>query len=51
MWADVAPGLNYWKELKPFQKINHFPGMYQIAKKNHLARNLNKMQKMFNPDF
>lgn len=27
-WMDVAPGLSYWKDMKPFQKINHFPGMY-----------------------
>ena len=46
-WADVAPALERWKEMKPFQKINHFPGMYQIARKNYLARNLNKMQKQF----
>ena len=46
-WADVAPCLERWKEMKPFQKINHFPGMYQIARKNYLARNLNKMQKAF----
>jgi len=27
------------------QKINHFPGMYQLARKNYLGRNLSKMQK------
>lgn len=27
-WTDCAPALQYWKEMKPFQKINHFPGMY-----------------------
>jgi tubulin polyglutamylase TTLL6/13 len=37
--------------MKPFQKINHFPGMYQIARKNYLARNLNRMQKQFPADF
>ena len=37
--------------MKPFQKINHFPGMYQIARKNYLARNLNKMQKQFPDDY
>lgn len=50
-WADVAPMLEKWKEMKPFQKINHFPGMYQIARKNYLARNLNKMQKQFPGDY
>ena len=28
IWSDTAPSLQYWKEMKPFQKINHFPGMY-----------------------
>ena len=28
VWSDVAPGLSYWKEMKPYQKINHFPGMF-----------------------
>jgi tubulin polyglutamylase TTLL6/13 len=51
IWADVAPMLERWKEMKPFQKINHFPGMYQIARKNYLARNLNKMQKQFPGDY
>ena len=50
-WSDVAPWLEKWKEMKPFQKINHFPGMYQIARKNYLARNLIKMQKQFPNDY
>ena len=33
------------------QKINHFPGMYSLARKNHLGRNLNKMQKQFQDDY
>jgi tubulin polyglutamylase TTLL6/13 len=32
-----------------YQKINHFPGMYSLARKNHLGRNLMKMAKQF-PD-
>lgn len=45
IFTDVAPSLDKWKEMRPYQKINHFPGMYQIARKNYLARNLNKMAK------
>jgi tubulin polyglutamylase TTLL6/13 len=37
---------NYFTTLA-HQKINHFPGMYSLARKNHLGRNLNKMQKQF----
>lgn len=33
------------------QKINHFPGMYSLARKNHLGKNLNKMQKQFPEEF
>ena len=32
-----------------YQKINHFPSMYSIARKNHLGRNLMRMRKVF-PD-
>lgn len=48
-WTDVAPPTEKFQKLKSYHKINHFPGMMQIAKKNYLARNLNKMKKQF-PD-
>lgn len=38
-------------KMKPYQKVNHFPGMFQLARKNHLARNLNKMQKEFDKEY
>ena len=36
-----------------FQKVNHFPGMFTLSRKNYLASNLNKMRKIFpeNYDF
>ena len=37
--------------MKPYQKINHFPGMYALSRKNHLARNLNRMQRRFKTDY
>ena len=36
-------------KMQPFQKINHFPGMYSLARKNHLGRHLMRMKKSF-PD-
>jgi len=33
--------------MKPYQKINHFPGMISLSRKNNLARNLTKLKKKF----
>lgn len=33
------------------QKINHFPGMSEICRKDLLARNMNRMQKLFPKDY
>lgn len=35
----------------PLQKINHFPGMSEICRKDLLARNMSRMLKMFPKDF
>jgi len=34
-----------------FQKINHFPGMIEICRKDLLARNLNRMLKLFPKEY
>ncbi|XP_037666296.1 tubulin polyglutamylase TTLL6 isoform X2 [Choloepus didactylus] len=38
-------------EMKSYQKINHFPGMSEICRKDLLARNMNRMLRMFPKDF
>ncbi|XP_067570417.1 tubulin polyglutamylase TTLL6 isoform X1 [Pseudorca crassidens] len=35
----------------PLQKINHFPGMTEICRKDLLARNMSRMLKIFPKDF
>ncbi|GFG28152.1 hypothetical protein Cfor_08246 [Coptotermes formosanus] len=50
-WADISLSLNKAKGLKRFQKINHFPGMSEICRKDLLARNLNRMLKIFPSDY
>lgn len=50
-WTDVAPALQMFQKIKPHQRINHFPGMFQIARKNYLARNLKKMKRQFPRDY
>lgn len=42
-WTDNAVTSEQLGKLKPYQKINHFPGMYTLSRKNYLARNLIKM--------
>ena len=34
-------------KMKSYQRTNHFPGMYALARKNLLAKNLIAMQKYF----
>ncbi|XP_065590216.1 tubulin polyglutamylase TTLL13 isoform X1 [Cyrtonyx montezumae] len=38
-------------EMKRFQKINHFPGMIEICRKDLLARNLNRMFRLFPKEY
>ena len=50
-WSDTAIQPDKLQRLKPFQRMNHFPGMYALARKNNLGKNLNKMRKRFEKDF
>ena len=45
----VVPSL--LTKMKPHQRTNHFPGMYAIARKNLLAKNLLTMQKYFPQEY
>ena len=38
-------------KMKSYQRTNHFPGMYALARKNLLAKNLSAMQKYFPKEF
>ena len=51
VWTDLAPALDRFPKIKPYQRINHFPGMFQIARKNYLARNLKKMKRQFPKEY
>ncbi|KAE9041938.1 hypothetical protein PR003_g10686 [Phytophthora rubi] len=46
-WIDVPDILPTFKTLLPYQKVNHFPGMANLACKSKLARNLERMKKLF----
>ena len=47
IWVDCGIQPEKLCKMKPYQKINHFPGMHEIARKNYLAKNLNKMQRLY----
>merc|ERR1712166_782755 len=47
IWKDARLDYAMFKSLKPYQKINHFPHMTELAQKANLGRNLRRMAKMF----
>jgi tubulin polyglutamylase TTLL6/13 len=51
MWCDTYVSPNLLVRMKPFQRTNHFPGMYSLTKKNYLARNLTRMAKNFHKEY
>ncbi|XP_028027681.1 tubulin polyglutamylase TTLL13-like [Bombyx mandarina] len=50
-WTDMSVSVERAKEMKRFQRINHYPGMLEICRKDLLARNLNRMQKIYPKDY
>lgn len=46
-WTDTSVGVERAMEMKDYQKINHFPGMSEISRKDNLARNLNRLARQF----
>lgn len=51
MWYDSYVTEEDLRRLLPFQKINHFPGSFNLGKKNFLAQNLEKMRKQFPAEY
>lgn len=49
----MADDFELFSKLRPYQKINHFPGIICLAKKSYLAQHLRKMKSKFplNYDF
>lgn len=51
LWIDTSNVLNYFNSIQPWQRINHFPGMINIARKTRLAENLEMMKKEFEEEY
>ncbi|KAJ1461466.1 tubulin-tyrosine ligase family-domain-containing protein [Pelagophyceae sp. CCMP2097] len=50
-WIDVANIHDRMAKMKPWQRVNHFPGMNHVARKNRLAQNLEKMRREFAKEY
>ena len=50
-WTDFSVSLERVMTMKSYQKINHFPGMSEICRKDLLARNMNRLWKQFPKDY
>lgn len=49
MWVDAGQGVEkVVRTMKSYQRLNHFPGMINIYRKDKLAKNLSKMRRMSN---
>lgn len=51
LWIDTSPVQSYFTKIKPWQRINHFPGMVNIARKTRLAESLEMMKKGFENEY
>ncbi|CDW80207.1 tubulin-tyrosine ligase family protein [Stylonychia lemnae] len=51
LWTDQVFSAEKLQGMKPYQMINHFPGMYLIALKHNLGKYLKLMQKAFPEEF
>jgi len=51
LWCDQSISAERFMKLKPYQKMNHFVGMNCITRKDHLGRNLKRMQKQHPHDY
>lgn len=50
-WQDSAITSETLAHFKSYQRVNHFPGMYAVARKDHLGKNLKAMKNMFPGEF
>ena len=50
-WQDFGITPEFLSQLQPHQRVNHFLGMYNIARKNTLSIHLKRFQKEFARDY
>lgn len=52
-WFDAPPPYceKFIKNMKDYQRLNHFPGIYNLARKNMLGRHLMRMMNFLPDDY
>lgn len=50
-WSDSANDVNNCHKMKRFQRINHFPSMLELSRKDLMSRNLSRMQHHFPAEY
>lgn len=50
-WTDTSVATERVMALKSYQKINHFPGMSMLCRKNGLARSLTRMHRVCGKEY
>lgn len=50
-WTDTSVSIDRVNQMKKWQKINHYPGMSEICRKDFLTRNMNRMMKLFPKEY
>lgn len=50
-WSDSASDMKICHKMKRFQRINHFPSMHELSRKDLLSRNLLRMQRHFPSEY
>ncbi|CAM9454731.1 unnamed protein product [Ectocarpus fasciculatus] len=50
-WIDVPAIVERMQHLHRWQRINHFPGMSNVARKGRLAQNLDRMRRTFPQEY
>ncbi len=50
-WVDTGVTSEILSKMRSYQKINHFPNMSCLARKNNLGKNLMRMRKEFPKDY
>ena len=50
-WHDLTVTADFLTKLNPWQKVNMYPGIACISRKNYLARNLMRMHKAYPEDY